>query len=235
MSQIAQIAQITLPSMQTRFLTSQMCVRSVEREMARRKRLAIEYGRQRMERSKRREMNRKNRARAEDIFQDNMLQLIEQDRKQDRKPNLLERFKEARQVGETNRAFIDAFEEELNRMSRVFQIDDVIISRKERAETILGVYRFMNLGLENYICNKLRIPSLSETENVFYLILVIYLKIRELESSLTHNDGELEITLRWEMNATKKIVVPIIREMMDESVFNSEESLNMFREVRSMI
>jgi hypothetical protein len=120
-------------------------------------------------------------------------------------------------------------------MSRVFQTDDVIISRREKAETILGIYRFMNLGLENYICNKLRIPSLSETENVFYLILVIYLKIRELESSLTHNDGELEITLRWEMNATKKIIVPIIREMMDESLFNSEESLNIFREVRSMI
>ena len=232
---MSQIAQITLPSMQTRFLTSQMCVRSIEREMARRKRLAIEYGRQRMERSKRREMNRKNRARSEDIFRDNMLQLIEQDREQNQKQNPLERFKEARRVGETNRASTNAFVEELNRISRVFQNDDVIISRRERTETIINVYRFMNLGLENYICNKLRIPSLSETENVFYLILVIYLKIRELESSLTHNDGELEITLRWEMNATKKIIVPIIREMMDESLFNSEESLNIFREVRSMI
>lgn len=232
MSQIAQIAQITIPSMQTRFLTSQMCVRSVEREMARRKRLAIEYGRQRMERSKRREMNRKNRARAEDIFQDNMLQLIEQDRKQDQKPNLLERFKEARQVGETNRAFV----EQLNMKLSVFVSDNnVSISRTERAETILDVFRFMNLGLENYICNKLRMPALSETEKAFSLILVIYLKIRELESSLTHNDGELEITLRWEMNATKKIVVPIIREMMDESAFKREYNLKMFRKVLSMI
>ena len=235
------MSQFQLPSMQTRFLTSQMNKRSIEREMARRKRLALEHARQSMERSKRRETNRKNRARslmnADDIFRENMLKLIEADRA-DREAaqteeTALDRLLASRQIGVNNRAFV----EELSVKLQVFDTNDLLMTRREKLETILNIFRFINRGrcLEDFICNKLRMPALSETENSFSLILVIYLKIRELESGLTHNDGELEIVLRWEMNATKKIIDPMIRGVMDEAAFKCDNNLKMYRTVLSMI
>jgi hypothetical protein len=235
------MSQIQLPSMQTRFLASQMNKRSIEREMARRKRLALEHARQSMERSNRRETNRKNRERslmnADDIFRDNMLKLVEADRA-DREAaqteeTALDRLLASRQIGAKNRAFV----EELSVKLQVFDTDSLLMPRREKLKNILNIFSFMNRGrcLEDFICDKLRMPAHSETENSFSLILVIYLKIRELESCLTHNDGELEIPLGWEMDATKKMIDPMIRGVMDEASFKCDKNLKMYRTVISMI
>ena len=92
--------------------------------------------------------------------------------------------------------------------------------RERNIVLILEFFKKINEGIEEFIFSKLAMGA--DEEKIFEFIVVIHEKIFELESKLTHRDGELEITLRWEMNKTKKIIEPVIREVTEETSFVNE-------------
>jgi len=212
--------------MQTRSQTREMTRLSIERVLSRRKRAINEYLMKRMERCKRREINRKRR-----ILSDSN---CEEPNDDETDTIFIEKLQDLRQTARQellhNKEFMDELHDHLDIFSRK---DYRLHSREEKCKTILSIFRLLNDGLRDHICYIMKHPNnVKDIELLFKTILVIYNKIDELDEELCSKDGNLEIEIRWEMRKTKKMIVPIIMHVMDEDSFTQESYLEMFQMIR---
>jgi len=211
--------------MQTRSQSVSLMTRSIEREQSRIKRMRDDHSRRTMERSKMREQNRiKNlptvKMSAEDVFRENMMKLVNEDRSRKAPTqSFAEKIRNAREIGIRNNNFVKTLNCIMDYIGLPLD-NEGQTARERNIVHILEFFKKINEGIEEFIFSKLAMGA--DEEKIFEFIVVIHEKIFELESNLTHRDGELEITMRREMNKTKKIIEPVIREVTEETSFVNE-------------